>query len=400
MAVQTVLKNVCSFVEILAASRSPQVALWDATSLRNALEWAAYCQQIYTQSKGKPYSTHLDLEIRKIGEMLMVQQRTPDHNSSSVGEIGLKMLEQSSSLLIASLLANVHLKRETLAMLISDALPEQAATHVVTECSHLIQSKAMVELLSAINNDLVHQSANGSSACCFDRLSQSKTKDSFGCSSSASKLHTCEDLNVMCMAQLLLRFLTNVLQEDAHASERNKIQSMLMEKFGQTELGQVVLMTSFLNPKSSGIRSANSCVKNVLEECLKLLVNQNNASFVSSVLLISVCNQSFEVYSHFVKHLVKCCEKLKPVYGMYPVSHPHQLVTWRPFPAPVNNSKVPVSLGYEDVKHCYALLLCRGSPHVVSATDRMLRLLAGRQETSAIWATLLNDLRPMNVVCS
>lgn len=46
MAVQTVLKNVCSFVEILAASRSPQVALWDATSLRNALEWAAYCQQV------------------------------------------------------------------------------------------------------------------------------------------------------------------------------------------------------------------------------------------------------------------------------------------------------------------------------------------------------------------
>lgn len=94
---------------------------------------------------------------------------------------------------------------------------------ILQECSHLIQSKAMVELLSAINNDLVHQSANGSSACCFDRLSQSKTKDSFGCSSSASKLHTCEDLNVMCMAQLLLRFLTNVLQEDAHASERNKL---------------------------------------------------------------------------------------------------------------------------------------------------------------------------------
>ena len=47
---------------------------------------------------------------------------------------------------------------------------------------------------------------------------------------------------------------------------------------------KAVLMTSFLNLKSSGIRSANSCVKNVLEECLKLLMNQNDARFFHHLL--------------------------------------------------------------------------------------------------------------------
>ena len=46
MALETILKNICSFLEVLQNARSETVVKWDQQSVENAFKWAAYCEQV------------------------------------------------------------------------------------------------------------------------------------------------------------------------------------------------------------------------------------------------------------------------------------------------------------------------------------------------------------------
>lgn len=45
MSLADILKNVYTFLEILQASRTNAVSTYDENSVRNAFQWATYCEQ-------------------------------------------------------------------------------------------------------------------------------------------------------------------------------------------------------------------------------------------------------------------------------------------------------------------------------------------------------------------
>jgi len=44
--IESVLRNLYCFLEILQTSRSEEVSSWDEQSLDNALKWAAFAEQV------------------------------------------------------------------------------------------------------------------------------------------------------------------------------------------------------------------------------------------------------------------------------------------------------------------------------------------------------------------
>lgn len=46
MTTSAILKNLYTFVNILAESTDDRVQIWDKNSLHNAMKWAGYCEQV------------------------------------------------------------------------------------------------------------------------------------------------------------------------------------------------------------------------------------------------------------------------------------------------------------------------------------------------------------------
>ena len=46
MSVETILRNVYSYLEVLEATHSDVVRHWSEDSLENSLKWAHYCEQV------------------------------------------------------------------------------------------------------------------------------------------------------------------------------------------------------------------------------------------------------------------------------------------------------------------------------------------------------------------
>ena len=46
MSVETILRNVYSYLEVLEAAHSDVVRHWSEDSLENSLKWAHYCEQV------------------------------------------------------------------------------------------------------------------------------------------------------------------------------------------------------------------------------------------------------------------------------------------------------------------------------------------------------------------
>ena len=46
MSLETVLKNIYSYVELLQTVCTDKVVTWDRSNLKDALKWAKYCEQV------------------------------------------------------------------------------------------------------------------------------------------------------------------------------------------------------------------------------------------------------------------------------------------------------------------------------------------------------------------
>ncbi|BFZ24251.1 hypothetical protein BsWGS_27290 [Bradybaena similaris] len=96
----TILKNIFEFVKILSSASQQSVALWDDQSLMNALDWADYCQELYTEIKGQDYEEDINSHVRQMVAFL-------DPVSCLV--LSVDSLGCARTLLVESLMSNPRL---------------------------------------------------------------------------------------------------------------------------------------------------------------------------------------------------------------------------------------------------------------------------------------------------
>ncbi|XP_071167976.1 uncharacterized protein [Mytilus edulis] len=64
MSVETVLKQIFTFVTTLNKAHSNQVKKWDAKSLQNAFNWARYAEEVHLKLKDRSFVEDLDKQIK------------------------------------------------------------------------------------------------------------------------------------------------------------------------------------------------------------------------------------------------------------------------------------------------------------------------------------------------
>ena len=46
MSLQSIMKNICQYLDVLQVAYGEKVANWDCESLHRAYKWADYCSQV------------------------------------------------------------------------------------------------------------------------------------------------------------------------------------------------------------------------------------------------------------------------------------------------------------------------------------------------------------------
>ncbi|KAK7496566.1 hypothetical protein BaRGS_00012218 [Batillaria attramentaria] len=69
-AAQALLQNIYTFVRIADQAALTTVGSWDVQSLHNALQWAAYCQQIAAQVTGRKLEPLLEGRLEEMSQLL------------------------------------------------------------------------------------------------------------------------------------------------------------------------------------------------------------------------------------------------------------------------------------------------------------------------------------------
>ncbi|XP_050417718.2 uncharacterized protein LOC126831122 [Patella vulgata] len=103
MSLETVLKNVYTFAQIVSQASSNSVSQWDEKSFKNAFNWAAYCEQVYEHVEDKPFKVNFDEQIQEITSLL---------SPPSCVCLNLESLKTASDILQERLLLNPYLKLE------------------------------------------------------------------------------------------------------------------------------------------------------------------------------------------------------------------------------------------------------------------------------------------------
>uniref|UniRef100_A0A0B7B089 FA complementation group F n=3 Tax=Arion vulgaris TaxID=1028688 RepID=A0A0B7B089_9EUPU len=70
MSASIILKNIFEFAKILNRASHQSVTHWDDQSLRNALDWADYCQELFHQIKGQEYEEDVNSQLSQMAVFL------------------------------------------------------------------------------------------------------------------------------------------------------------------------------------------------------------------------------------------------------------------------------------------------------------------------------------------
>ncbi|XP_060062655.1 uncharacterized protein LOC132543197 [Ylistrum balloti] len=66
MSVDTLMKNVYTFADIVHQAGGDSITRWNDKSIHNAFNWANYCQRVYSETVGRPYRAELDRCIKAL----------------------------------------------------------------------------------------------------------------------------------------------------------------------------------------------------------------------------------------------------------------------------------------------------------------------------------------------
>ncbi|XP_075945350.1 Fanconi anemia group F protein [Anarhichas minor] len=148
---EAVLKNVASTTELLAvAALSGEVQRWDKQTLSRAVQWARYCERLFSRFHNNP-------AIRMLMEK-QLQLTNQSLRAAFAGyiEVSFSDLSRCQHLLLVGLLKNPELPISIMKILFDTASPvntQQSECQDVTGfCSHIIQCKSACKVLSPLTD--------------------------------------------------------------------------------------------------------------------------------------------------------------------------------------------------------------------------------------------------------
>lgn len=353
--VENLLRNLYCFLEILQTSRSDEVSSWDRQSLDNALKWAAFAEQVYTQSKNKPYCHQLDAELQKLGQL---HWRLGDYT------VNLTSLKQSKEKLMSNLLQNTYLNSELKKFLLCD-LRHLRYSSVTEVCSHLTSTQALVDVL--MTSELTSPSDRSQDAVELSRETE---------------------------ARRLCQLLTHSFR---HGSRGNAYINEKLKMFASCEDG-INVIASALNIASSSLNNGSITSRPVCDVLLQFFLKQVEASedllwSVSPSLMTHLCCQSSDLFDHYLQCLTRCGDDLQPDYDSFVVRGRRLKHDWK------LGSQARHSLTYGDLQERLLHLVNSDCRHIALATKMQVQTLADLcTEEPSLWKDMLCDLE--TAVCS
>jgi len=285
MAVNTLLKNVYSFLDALQQAHTDQVAAWDHNALKNALQWAHYAQQISSHTKGKSYEEEFKRSIEKLSSL-------PWSLGNRIVDIQLLCTARSCMKMI--LLQNRHLPDPLFDQLLLEEfdieeMPDQA-------CVSIGQYKCTAEITNVLNQ--------------YGHLSHPEDKvDSF----------LPVDV-LLAYASLILTHIQIILSSSTSTEKRQSTEMMLQKKFHRiidSKLGNDIVMSCLVysKPGESHPTPQQEFVRSVVLNCVK--ENKPRAKLLwncSSQFLTKTCTWYPEIFEAYMMYLGEHVAGLESTY--------------------------------------------------------------------------------------
>lgn len=148
-AAQALLHNIYTFVCIADHAATTKVASWDAQSIHNALQWAAYCQQLAVQVQGQRLEPVLEGRLQEMSHLIDCQ--SPSSSQSHC--INLLFLSKAVDVLVERLVHNPLLS-DGLLQNLQHTVETQYTAHVSTLQRNLAAAKCDLQFRAAVATKL------------------------------------------------------------------------------------------------------------------------------------------------------------------------------------------------------------------------------------------------------
>lgn len=150
MSVETILKQLFTFVTTLNRAHSDQVMKWDAKSIQNAFNWAKYAEEVHMKLKDRSFVEDLDKQIK----VMTVHLSPASCCQMSFGELG-----KASQMMFLTLMQNPYFPDSLVENIFLSYMGKQDSFsfRIDAECSVLSSNLTTL----TIGQDMMKSSADG-----------------------------------------------------------------------------------------------------------------------------------------------------------------------------------------------------------------------------------------------
>lgn len=352
-AFHTLLKNVYSFLDALQQAHTDQVAAWDLSALKNALQWARYAQQICNHAQGKSYEEELKRNIERMSSLPW---------SLGNRQVGIQLLRTARHEMKMILLQNRHLPESLFDQLLLEEfsieeVPDQA-------CVLFQQYKCVAEITNILNQ-------YGQLTLPGDSVRSSLPTDVF-----------------LAYASLILTHIQTVLNSSISKEKRDSTEVMLQKKFHRiidSKLGNDIVMSCLVynKPGVSHPTPQQEFVMSVILNCVKN--NPSRAKLLwdsSHKFLTKACAWYSEICDAYNLYLHESADSLEPTYPQRKPGCALPQVQW----IQTHDN----GLEFDDLVERYKVL-CNTSSYMKRTVIDKLKENAKSSEYN-VWRTILKNL--------
>lgn len=363
MSVASILKNIYSFIEIVESAKSSRVQTWDETAMQNAIQWARYCEQVSSQSDGKPYRSSLDHQVRLMNQLPL---------ALGDAEINLEWLKRATDELRKALLQNIHLSDHLFSVVMTTyGNHEEGRSSFIKECFHISQSHVHLKSFQEIETMLQDTSATTNNKPGV----QTENKDS-----------------VTAQAVLLWRFIKKNLK-NGKRKERSEVHlADILKSIATDENGMTIILSTLLVSEKDKNEDRESCTYRqfilqwVLSNCKQSELHASAAINTRSVwssppsLLCDVSAVYFSFFQAYIQYLVSWGNQMSVEY-----TDTGQGYHWR---GPLNQA----NSAFDDLL-AHFRGLSESKKHLSAAVRKVLEGLGNSDEECSVWKHILQKIK-------
>ncbi|XP_052100885.1 uncharacterized protein LOC127734875 [Mytilus californianus] len=272
MSVETVLKQLFTFVTTLNKAHSDQVKKWDAKSLQNAFNWARYAEEVHMKLKARSFVEDLDKQIK-----VMTVHLSP----ASCCQMSFDELGKASQIMFLTLMQNPYFPESLVENLFLAYMGKQDSFSFRTDAECSVLSSNLTTL--TIGQDMMKSSADGQN----------------------------DLLNVNSQAKLLLDGLSSIVPR-LNETKADSYIKILLQRMTEFKNGISVIVTMYLQ---SGL-TEDDVSQMICTSIIQYLQHNTNITFenVPVDLLVQTSSLDFRFLDIFINWLINMAQHFSVNY--------------------------------------------------------------------------------------